>query len=142
MSEVQGYSVPDDLYYTSDHAWVRLLSDGRLQMGLTDFTQKMAGKLTFVKLPDKGQRTELTTPVFSFQSAKWVGWIKPAASGVVVEVNDQLTEYPALVNEDPYGEGWVVVIEPSEPVDEALKRLYYGKDAVDWLEREIERHSG
>lgn len=142
MYHVAEYLVPEDLYYTADHAWVEALGDGNLKMGLTDFTQKMASTLTFVQLPQVGTATRLEVPIFSYQSAKWVGWIKPAALGRVVEVNSKLTEYPGLANEDPYGKGWAIIIEPSEPVKDALARHLTAQASLEWLEKEIAQYGG
>ncbi|NLY55766.1 MAG: glycine cleavage system protein H [Firmicutes bacterium] len=142
VAVVQGYNCPDDLYYTTDHAWVRVVNRNHVQMGLTDFTQKMASTLTFVKLPGLGDRTDPNVPIFSYQSAKWVGWVKPPAAGKISAVNAMLTEYPALVNQDPYGQGWVIEIELSEPLERVLARLMSGQAAADWLAGEIAKHGG
>jgi len=142
VAVVHGYNCPDDLYYTTDHAWVRILDNTHLQMGLTDFTQKMASTLTFVKLPGLGDPVNPNVPIFSYQSAKWVGWVKPPAAGKISAVNGMLTEYPALVNQDPYGQGWVIEIELSEPLATALARMMSGKTAADWLKGEISKHGG
>ncbi len=107
-------NVPDDLRYTTDHEWARL-EDGRLRVGITDYAQDALGDIVFVQLPQTGTTVEAASSVGEIESTKSVSDVYAPVAGDVVEVNDQLTDQPQQVNDDPYGEGWLCVIAPSDP---------------------------
>ena len=107
-------NVPDELRYTTDHEWARL-EDGRLRVGITDYAQDALGDIVFVQLPDTGTTVEAASSVGEIESTKSVSDVYAPVAGQVVEVNSQLTDHPEQVNDDPYGEGWLCVIEPSDP---------------------------
>jgi glycine cleavage system H protein len=107
-------NVPDDLRYTTDHEWARL-EDGRLRVGITDYAQDALGDIVFVQLPEAGTTVEAASSVGEIESTKSVSDVYAPVAGDVVEVNDQLTDQPQQVNDDPYGEGWLCVIAPSDP---------------------------
>ena len=107
-------NVPDDLRYTTDHEWARL-EDGRLRVGITDYAQDALGDIVFVQLPETGTTVEAASSVGEIESTKSVSDVYAPVAGDVVEVNDQLTDQPQQVNDDPYGEGWLCVIAPSDP---------------------------
>ena len=121
-------NVPDDLRYTSDHEWARL-EDGKLRIGITDYAQDALGDVVFVQLPEPGSRVEAGATFSEVESTKSVSDIYAPVSGVVVEVNTELADAPQRLNEDPYGDGWICVIEPSEAgqVDGLLDAAGYGK---------------
>jgi glycine cleavage system H protein len=121
-------NVPDDLRYTSDHEWARL-EDGKLRIGITDYAQDALGDVVFVQLPEPGSRVEAGATFSEVESTKSVSDIYAPVTGVVVEVNTELADAPQRLNEDPYGDGWICVIEPSEPgqVDGLLDAAGYGK---------------
>ncbi|MGI9023828.1 MAG: glycine cleavage system protein GcvH [Acidimicrobiales bacterium] len=106
--------VPDDRRYTSDHEWARL-DDGRLRIGITDYAQDALGDVVFVKLPDVGQAVEAGAACSEVESTKSVSDIYAPVAGTVVAVNSALADAPQAVNDDPYGEGWICVVEPSDP---------------------------
>ena len=107
-------NVPDDLHYTSDHEWARL--DGtRLTIGITDYAQDALGDVVFVQLPEPGTAVQAGASFSEVESTKSVSDIYAPADGTVLEVNTELTEAPQRLNEDPYGEGWICVIEVSGP---------------------------
>lgn len=107
-------NVPDDLRYTSDHEWARL-EDGRLRIGITDYAQDALGDVVFVQLPDPGTEVAHGASFSEVESTKSVSDIYAPVAGVVTEVNRDLIDSPQRLNEDPYGEGWICVIEPSDP---------------------------
>jgi glycine cleavage system H protein len=124
--------VPDDLRYTEDHQWARR-ENGRVRVGITDYAQDALGEVVFVELPEVGSRVEASTPMSEVESAKAVSDVYSPISGVVVEVNSELGDVPERLNEDPYGEGWICLIEPSDPtsfdtlmVSEAYRQLIAG----------------
>jgi glycine cleavage system H protein len=107
-------NVPDDLRYTADHEWARL-EDAKVRIGITDFAQDALGDVVFVELPEPGAKVEAGGAFSEVESTKSVSDIYAPVAGLVVEVNTELVDAPQRLNEDPYGEGWICVIEPSDP---------------------------
>ena len=107
-------NVPDDLRYSTDHEWIRN-EDGRLRVGITDFAQDNLGDVVFVQVPEVGGSIDVGASVSEVESTKSVSDIYAPVSGTVVEVNGELETAPELLNSDPYGSGWIFVIEPSDP---------------------------
>jgi glycine cleavage system H protein len=107
-------NVPDDLRYTSDHEWVRQ-EGGRVRIGITDYAQDALGDVVFVQLPEPGSKVESGGSFSEVESTKSVSDVYAPVAGTVVEVNSELADAPQRLNEDPYGEGWICVIEPSDP---------------------------
>jgi len=105
--------VPEELRYSTDHEWVRLEGD-RVRVGITEYAQDALGDVVFVQVPDVGALVAAGAGVSEVESTKSVSDIYAPVSGTVVEVNADLADTPERVNEDPYGEGWICVIEPSE----------------------------
>ncbi|MBW3614408.1 MAG: glycine cleavage system protein GcvH [Actinobacteria bacterium] len=106
--------VPDDLRYTTDHEWARLEA-GRVRIGITEYAQDALGDVVFVQLPEPGTRVEAGASCSEVESTKSVSDVYAPVDGTVVEVNSALADAPQRLNEDPYGEGWICVIEPADP---------------------------
>jgi glycine cleavage system H protein len=104
-------NVPDDLRYTSDHEWVRLVQD-KACLGLTDYATEALGEIVFVQLPAVGVAVTAGASFSEVESTKSVSDVYAPLSGTVVEVNSALADAPEQLNEDPYGKGWLCVIEP------------------------------
>jgi glycine cleavage system H protein len=102
--------VPDDLHYTSDHEWVRVDGDD-LVVGITDFAQRELGDVVYVDLPTAGATVEAGQPFGEVESTKSVSDLFAPVDGTITERNEALDETPELVNEDPYGDGWLVRLE-------------------------------
>jgi glycine cleavage system H protein len=107
-------NVPDDLRYTSDHEWVRL-EEGRIRIGITEYAQDALGDVVFVQLPEPGATVSLGDSFSEVESTKSVSDVYAPLAGRVVEVNTELADAPERLNEDPYGEGWICVIEVDDP---------------------------
>ena len=105
---------PEDLRYTREHEWVRD-EGGRARVGITDFAQDALGDVVYVDLPEVGTHVEAGQPMGEVESTKSVSDVFSPLTGVIVETNAVVQDRPELVNEQPYGEGWLVVIEPSDP---------------------------
>ena len=105
---------PDDLRYTREHEWARR-RDGKVVVGITDFAQDQLGDVVYVELPDVGDQVKKGESFGVVESTKAVSELFAPASGKVVEVNAPLKDAPETINEDPYEEGWMIVIEPSDP---------------------------
>ncbi len=100
-------NVPGDLRYTSEHEWVAVRSSDVVRVGITDYAQDALGDVVFVELPDLGAHVTSGEMFGEVESTKSVSEIYAPLAGTVSAVNDQLVENPALLNDDPYGEGWI-----------------------------------
>jgi glycine cleavage system H protein len=107
---------PEDLKYTSEHEWVRSPGDaeGSVRIGITDYAQDALGDIVFASLPEVGTDVEAGSAVGELESTKSVSDIYAPVSGTVVARNDALDSSPELVNSDPYGEGWLFEVTPSD----------------------------
>ena len=105
---------PSELKYTEEHEWTR--ADGaRITVGITEYAQDALGDVVYVDLPATGTRVEQGQPFGEVESTKSVSDLYAPLSGTIVERNESLESNPELVNSDPYGEGWMVVIEADDP---------------------------
>jgi glycine cleavage system H protein len=104
--------IPAELKYTKEHEWARD-EGGRVVIGITDFAQDQLGDVVFVGLPEAGTEVEAGKPLGEVESTKSVSDVYSPISGKVVEKNSELEQNPELINDDPYGKGWLVSIEPS-----------------------------
>lgn len=105
--------VPDDVKYTRDHEWARV-DDRRVTVGITDYAQDALGDIVYVDLPDVGAALTAGQSLGEVESTKSVSEIFSPVSGTVLERNDELDGSPELVNADPYGQGWLVVVEVND----------------------------
>jgi glycine cleavage system H protein len=137
--EIQGYNMPDDLYYEENHFWVKEEGD-LLVMGMDDFAQKTAGEIVYVQLPDEGKKLKVTKKFASLESGKWLGKVFAPVNGELVEVNEELETSPELINQDCYGKGWMYKIDPSDKSE--LGDLIQGQEAVEkWVLADIEKYA-
>ena len=112
--------VPDELRYSREHEWVRV-EGTHARIGITDFAQESLGDVVFVQLPDAGLEIVAGASVAEIESTKSVSDVYVPVSGVVRQVNEALVESPELVNQDPYGLGWIVEVTLADPTElEAL----------------------
>ena len=107
--------IPDDLRYSTDHEWIRV-DGGKVTIGITDYAQDALGDVVFVDLPEVGAVVEAAASISEVESTKSVSDIYAPVSGTIAEVNADLGDAPERLNEDPYGEGWICVIELDGPV--------------------------
>jgi glycine cleavage system H protein len=125
---------PNDLRYTNEHEWVRL--EGNLvTVGITGYATEQLGDVVFVELPEVGKKLEALKPFGVVEAVKTVSDLFAPVGGEVVEVNISLGDNPALVNQAPYGEGWMIRLKPSNPED--MKALMSSED----YERFLEEHT-
>jgi len=138
MVEIAGYNLPDELYYHQDHSWAKVESDGVVTIGMNDFFQKEAGDIVFIDLPEEEDEVEQGEVCGKIQSRKWIGTLVAPVSGEILEINEDLEDDTSLINSDPYGDGWIVKIQPSN-LDEDLENLLHGDTVKPWIEKEIKR---
>jgi glycine cleavage system H protein len=135
--EIEGYQLPDDLYYHKEHFWAKV-EGNTVTVGTTDFAQKLAGQIVFVELPSAGKAVEQGKPCGSMESGKWVGRIYAPISGKVEASNQDLEDSPEFINESPYEKGWMFKISASN-LQEDLKNLMKGNAVEPFIKSEIER---
>ena len=113
--------IPPELRYSTDHEWARV-EGGSVRIGITDYAQDALGDVVFVELPGLGAQVEKGASCSEVESTKSVSEIYAPVSGTITAVNNELADSPERLNDDPYGEGWICVIEASDPgqVDELL----------------------
>ena len=113
--------IPDDLRYSTDHEWARA-EEGRVRVGITDYAQDALGDVVFVAVPEAGRQVAKGEAVAEVESTKSVSEIYAPMAGTVVDVNNDLSDNPERLNEDPYGEGWIFALELDDPaqLDELL----------------------
>ncbi len=137
MAEIEGYKLPDELYYTKDHTWARVEDDGTVTVGMDAYGAKAAGNIEFIDLPMEEDEFESGEAFGSLESAKWVGGLLMPVGGTVIAVNEKIEDDLNLLSEDPYGDGWIIKIRPANLKDD-LKALVHGDGVGPWLKKEIE----
>ena len=110
---------PEDLKYTAEHEWVRIPAEGAasVRVGITDFAQDALGDIVYVSLPEVGTAVQAGSTVGELESTKSVSDVYAPVSGTVTARNEALDATPELVNSDPYGDGWLMEVEPSDVAD-------------------------
>jgi len=136
LVEVEGYEVLEGLYYSKDWMWVKI-EDSKARIGITDYAQKQMREVVFAELPSVGDEVKVGEAFGTLESVKAVSDLIAPLTGKVVEVNEEAANNPEVINEDPYGEGWLIVIEPTN-LEEELKNLMNFEQAVEWY-REVAR---
>jgi len=105
--------IPDDLIYSEGHEWGKV-EDGKIKYGITDYAQSELGDIVYVEMPEEGEEVEKGDMLGVIESVKAVSDLYAPVSGTIKEVNKKLESDPELLNEDPFGEGWIAVIEFSD----------------------------
>lgn len=118
-------SYPEDVRYTREHEWARE-SAGVLTIGITGYATDQLGDVVYVELPEEGRKLEAGRPFGVVEAVKTVSDLYAPLAGEVIEVNAALADNPALVNQDPYGEGWMIRVRPADP--NAVKALLSAAD--------------
>tara|TARA_R110002072_G_scaffold136124_2_gene278151 strand:+ start:123069 stop:123452 length:384 start_codon:yes stop_codon:yes gene_type:complete len=118
---------PDDLRYAATHEWVRVEEDGSVTVGITDHAQELLGDIVFIELPEEGSVVSAKDELSVVESVKAASDIYAPVSGEIIAVNDDLADAPETVNSEPYGEGWICRILPSNPeeIEELLDASAY-----------------
>jgi len=108
--------IPDDLRYSADHEWVKV-EGKQAVIGITDYAQQELGDIVYLELPDVGTEVVMEEEVTEIESTKTTSPVLAPVSGTIIEVNEELRESPQLINEDPYGKGWIAILKMTNPDD-------------------------
>ncbi|MFH0810020.1 MAG: glycine cleavage system protein GcvH [Pseudomonadota bacterium] len=127
---------PEELKYSKDHVWVRLDEDGNVTVGITDSAQEEMGEIVYVEVPEEGDDVTKDEMFGSVESSKTVNDLFAPISGTVVEVNTELIDSPEIINEEPYGEGWIARIKPSTRSE--LRTLFTADEYEEHIKEESE----
>ncbi len=137
MANIKGYDMPDELYYHEEHSWAKV-EGNRVTVGMNDMFQKEAGDIVFVDLPEEEDEIEQGEVCGKIQSRKWIGKLCAPVSGEIVEINEELEDDTSLINQDPYGKGWILVIESTD-LENELTNLMHGDSLLPFIDQEIQR---
>jgi len=130
MVKVEGYEVPEGLYFSKDFAWVKIEGD-KVRMGISDYAQKSLREIVYAELPEAGSEVKQGEPYGTVESVKAVSDLIAGVSGTIEEVNDEVKSKPETLNEDPYAKGWLLIVKPSN-LQAELGNLMDFNAAVEW----------
>ena len=130
MVKVDGYEVPEGLYFSKEFSWIKVEGD-RVRMGITDYAQKQLREIVYAELPGPGTAVKQNEPYGTVESVKAVSDLVSAVSGTVEEVNSEAQSRPELLNEDPFVRGWLVIVKPAN-LQAELPNLMDFNQAVEW----------
>ncbi len=134
--EIEGYEVPEELYYTTDHLWAKVEDDGNVRVGLDAFGATAVGTIEYIDLPQEDDEFDAGEAFGSLESAKWVGGLTMPVTGTVIKVNEDIEDELEMLPEDPYGDAWLIFVEPSD-LEEDLEKLIHGDKIKSWFEEDI-----
>lgn len=115
--KIKEYEFPDNLLYVTGepgHFWLEKIDNNKLKLGIDNYASSRAGTIEFVMTMKVDRRVKKNDTIGTIESGKWVGQIKSPIDGIIVEKNDELRKNPELINEDPYGKGWIFILEGKE----------------------------
>ena len=130
MVKVEDFEVPENLYYHKEYLWAKIEGD-KVKVGMSDFAQKQLNDIVYVELPSTGDEITQNEPFGTLESVKAVSDLIAPISGTIEKVNEELESKPELINEDPYGEGWLLIVAPTN-LDVDLKNILDFDAAVAW----------
>lgn len=136
MVKIEEYEIPEGLYYSKDYGWVKVEGD-KVRVGITDYAQKQLREIVYAELPSAGASIKQGEPYGTLESVKAVSDLIAPISGKIEEVNEEVQSKPELINEDPYGEGWLLVVAPSN-LQAELANLMNFNQAVEWYKSLIQ----
>jgi glycine cleavage system H protein len=142
LVKIDGNEFPEDLYYHRDHMWVKV-EGGNVRVGYNDWAQEAAGKLVNLNTRKVGRSVKASKTLGTVESGKWVGPLKSPIAGEILEVNQDVLKTPSLINDDPYGAGWIALIAATD-LDTDVAELIPGSDQETlkaWLTEEKEKNA-
>jgi glycine cleavage system H lipoate-binding protein len=135
---VEGCELAGDVFYYPGHIWVRIEEGGTVRMGLDDFAQRLFGPAYSLKVPAPETQIKRSEACCRFTHQSGVSALFSPVSGKVKQANANLLLRPSLINRDPYGKGWIILVEPTD-LKNCLKRSLYGERVRPWLAQEVEK---
>ena len=130
MVQVEGYEVPEGLYYSTEFVWMKTEGD-MVRIGLTDFAQRRLKEIVYAELPDAGTSVKQGEPCGTVESVKAVSDVVAPITGTITKVNKEVISKPELLNDDPYNAGWILIIKPANLQAELPNLMGFDK-AVEW----------
>lgn len=134
--KINEYNIPDDLYYNKEHEWIRIEKEGLVRIGITDYAQEMLREISIIYFLEDSLAVKRSETICTVQSVKAVSEIYSPFTGEIVDFNEKLSEKPTIINEDPYGDGWIAVIHPSR-IRTELKKLVKPKKYASYIKKLI-----
>ncbi len=136
MLERGNIKTPDGIFYHKEHCWAKDEGD-HILVGWTDFAQQLSGTIKRVVTLEEDDEVGIGKPFGTISSGKWTGKIYAPVSGEIIEVNEDLEDEPSSINEDPYGEGWLIKVAPSNKDGDLATLMKPNPDFEAWLQKEI-----
>jgi len=130
MVKVEGYEVPEGLYFSKDFEWVKIEGD-KVRVGITDYAQKSLREIVYTELPSVGSQVKQNEPFGTLESVKAVSDLVSPISGTIEEVNEEVQSKPETLNEDPFDKGWLLIVKPTN-LQADLANLMNFEKAVEW----------
>ncbi|HUU88523.1 MAG TPA: glycine cleavage system protein GcvH [Candidatus Glassbacteria bacterium] len=130
MVKVGEYEVPEGLYFSDDFEWIKVEGE-KVRMGISDYAQKQLREIVYIELPEEGTELIQNEPYGTLESVKAVSDLISALSGTIEKVNTEIQSNPELLNTDPFGKGWLILLKPSNLEEEQKKLMNFDK-AVEW----------
>lgn len=130
MVKIEGYEVPEGLYYTKEFEWVKIEGD-KARIGITDYAQKQLREIVYAEIPAAGTEIKQNEPYGTVESVKAVSDLVAPITGTIEQVNTEVQSKPELLNEDPYTKGWLLIIKPTNLQQELNNIMDYNK-AAEW----------
>ena len=130
MVKVEGYEVPEGLYYTKEFEWIKIEGD-KVRVGITDYAQRQLREIVYAELPSSGSEIKQNDPYGTVESVKAVSDLVAPISGTIEEVNSEVQSKPELLNEDPYLKGWLLIVKPANLQAELANTMDFDK-SVEW----------
>ncbi len=138
MTKIFGFEFKPELYY-NEHVWTKIEEDGNVRVGFDDIVAKGSHEIFFVKISYEGTELKQKKKMGMLESRKYTGPIVSPVSGTIVALNEEVSRLgPSAFKDDPYGNGWLAIIKPSN-LEAELKNLLYGSPAQDWFTKEAEK---
>ncbi len=139
--EIEGYRVPDGHFFHIGHSWARIENGGRIRIGMDDFSTRVFGKADKFDLPLTGEQIKFNEVGMAFKRSGHEAAVLAPVEGIVAAVNYQASREPGLVKEEPYNDGWLMVLEPVD-MKKNLKELMYGQQTAQWIGAEHQKLMG
>lgn len=139
LSRISGFSVADGYYYHQGHGWARIEHGGFVRLGMDDFALRLLGKPTAIDLPDIGARIKQSEKGWSIHREQKSAEMLSPINGVVMAVNHGVMRRPDLAGKDPFGQGWLIIVDPRGGLKHHVKKLLFEKKAQSWLNAEVKK---